>query len=165
MKRLTLLLIFSLAIPGIGCAIALVPSERTVIFPAVKAAELICTVCYNKPDITGYWTPTETDLEGVEDTLLAYLHSQKADDQKDWREYRRQVVGVKRGDELLLFISYFHFVRDIEEDLTARKVHGFESDSWKKYPYGVCDGGSCFFRVLYDLRKKQFIWYESNGVA
>ena len=48
----------------------LVPPERTVIFPKEKAAALLQAVCFFKPQgITGYWTPTEKDLVGVENGL------------------------------------------------------------------------------------------------
>ncbi|HEX7631315.1 MAG TPA: hypothetical protein VF388_04210, partial [Lacunisphaera sp.] len=80
-------------------------------------------------------------------------------------EFRRQIVGLKRGDDQLIFIYYFHFDRGIEDELKARQTPGYDPESWKKHPYTVFDGGSWFFRVLYDVKKKRFIWYESNGVA
>lgn len=41
----------------------------------------------------------------------------------------------------------------------------YDPEWWKKSPIGVMDGGSSFFRVVYDPRTKQFIWYEQNGNA
>jgi hypothetical protein len=149
----------------LGGAKQLVQSERTAIFPAKSAENLIKTVCYGPPVVTGYWTPKVKDLEGVEDALIDYLRSEKVEEKKDWSEFRRQVVGVKRGEEMLLFIYYFHFDRGIEEDLKSRKTPGYDPGAWRKTPYVVNDGGSWFFRVLYDVKKKRFIWYESNGPA
>ena len=154
-----------LALSVVGCAKPLVPTERTAIFPAVKGSDLVRAVCYSPPEATGYWTPEEKDLDGVEDTLVAYLRSQKVEGKKDWSEFRRQIVGLKRGDDQLIFIYYFHFDRGIEDELKARQTPGYDPESWKKHPYTVFDGGSWFFRVLYDVKKKRFIWYESNGVA
>jgi hypothetical protein len=145
---------FLLSFTSIGCAKELVSSERTAIFPATEAAKLIQTVCYHSPDATGYWTPKEMDLVGVEDTLDAFLKSHKVEEKKDWKNFRRQATGIKRGDELYIFIYYFHYERA-----------GSDPESWKTVPYLVFDGGSWFFRVLYEVKKKKFVWYESNGEA
>ena len=81
----------------------------------------------------------------------------------DWATYRRQVAGVKRGEEIFIFLYYFGFDREMEDDLAKRKAPGFDPDKWKKKPYVIYDGGDCFFRVLYDVKRKRFIWYDSNG--
>jgi hypothetical protein len=164
MNRFASFLFFTLILASVGWAKPLVPRERTAILPAAKAPDLIRAVCYSPPAATGYWTPAESDLEGIEDTLLVYLRSQKIDE-NDWSEFRKQVTGIKRGDDALIFIYYFHFDRGIEEYLKAKKVRDYDPDSWKKEPYRVFDGGRWFFRVLYDVKKKQFIWYECNGSA
>jgi len=160
-SSITGLLILSVA----GCTKPLVPRERTAIFSAAKASDLIRAVCYHPPEATGYWTPEEKDLQGVEDTLVAYLKSKRVEAVKDWRDFRRQVVGLKRGDDKLIFIYYFRYDRWIEKDLQTRKTPGYDPESWKKHPYLVFDGGEWFFRVLYDVKTKRFIWYESNGSA
>jgi hypothetical protein len=132
----------------------LVPSEHTAIFSAAEAAKLIGTVCYRPPASTGYWTPDERDLKDIEDTLEQFLRAQNVKDKKDWNGFRRQVTGIKRGKELYIFVYYFQY-----------EGSNSEPDAWKKMPYQVFDGGSSFFRVLYDVKKRQFIWYESNGEA
>lgn len=143
----------------------LVSFERTAIFPAAKAAELIRAVCYEPPAATDYWTPEATDIDGVEQTLAEFLETRGADAKKDWSMFRRQIAGVKRGNERLLFIYYFRFDRGIEEDLVKRKTPNYDPEAWKTEPYPVFDGGDWFFRVLYDVKAKRFIWYECNGVA
>lgn len=148
---------------AVRCAAQVVPAERTAVFPAAKAADLIKTVCYQPPDgLTGYWTPETKDLQGVEDNLVAYLKSIRVNGQRDWTNFRRQVTGAKRGDETLLFISYyfFHPSHDAQAKETLR---GYDPDAWKRTPYRVFDGGESVFRVLYDITRKQFIWYERNG--
>jgi len=165
MHRLASHLLLALLFSCVSRAAPLVPADRTAIFPADKAHELIETVCYAPPAATGYWTPTESDLVGIEDTLLAFLKSKEADQKKDWSTFRRQVTGLKHGNDTLIFIYYFHSDRGIEEDLQRRQTKGYDPDSWKKRPYVVFDGGSWFFRVLYDVKKKRFVWYESNGIA
>ena len=166
MKQLTLFIACSLMLSGVGLAEQLVPSERTAIFPKTKAPELIRMVSDRvPPGITGYWTPSEKDLAGVEDTLIAYLRSQKVAEKKDWKEYRRQVAGVMCGEGTCIFIYYFYYDRGIAEDLVKQKTAGYDSDSWRRMPHVVDDGGEAFFRVLYDLQKKRFVWYECNGLG
>lgn len=126
---------------------------------------MIRIVCYGPPEATAYWTPEEGDLADIEDILDAYLKSEKGEEKKDWNEFRRQVAGLKRGEDKFIFIFYFHFDPGIEEDLKARKTPGYDPESWKNHPYLVCDGGSWFFRALYDVKMKRLIWYESNGDA
>jgi hypothetical protein len=149
-----------------GCTKIFVTNDRTAIFPAAEAEKLMEVVCYRKPlGVTGYWTPEAKDIAGIEDTLAADLRSKEVREIKDWSKYRRQVVGLTRGEERLIFISFFPFDADIEEDMKARKTPGYDPESWKKKPYSVMDGGRAFFRVLYDLKNKRFIWYECNGDA
>ncbi|MBI2514199.1 MAG: hypothetical protein HYV96_19680 [Opitutae bacterium] len=143
----------------------LVPIERTAIFPAAKAADLIRTVCYEPLAATDYWTPNATDIDGLEQTLAEFLDSRGANRKKDWSTFRRQIAGVKRGDERLIFIYYFRFDQGIEDDLVKRKEPRYDPAGWRSEPHLVFDGGEEFFRVLYDVKTKRFIWYECNGVA
>jgi hypothetical protein len=166
MRRFSTILCCVLALSGFACAKSFVTAERTAIFPEKSAADLVRSVCYQPPNgVTGYWTPSEKDLEGVEDSLIAFLKSEKVDDRKDWATFRRQVAGVKRGENTFIFIYYFRFYREIEADLAKRKSLGYNPDSWKKKPFVVYDGGDSFFRVLYDVKKKRFVWFECNGLA
>jgi len=148
-----------------GGAAPLVTPERTAIFPEGKAAGLIKAVCYHGPEkITGYWTPAETDLATVENTLEEFLKSTEGAEKRNWAGHRRQIAGVKRGEEKFIFISYFPFDPAQEKEL-AKILDDFDANEWKKSPVGVLDGGRGYFRVLYDVAKKQFVWYECNGEA
>lgn len=141
----------------------LVPPERTVIFPKEKAAALLQAVCFFKPQgITGYWTPTEKDLVGVENGLEDYIKMHGRTRHDDWSKVRRQVAGVEFSDARLLFLSYFlSELTPEEKQQVVDKT--YNPDRWKQEPFWMNDGGEGYFRVIYDIPEKKFIWYERNN--
>ena len=72
----------------------------------------------------------------------------------------------------MIFISYawapwmknpqIEAERKKEAEKSGRR---YASDWWKSQSISVNDGGSMFFRVIYDLKRKQFVWYDQNGDA
>ena len=161
-----------------GCSKTLVPRERTSIFSQDKAPDLI-GVCLRPPEgITGFWTPEEKDLKGAEDGLEDYLLSASSgvrNPRKElpaWQQYYRQVAGVVKNGERLLFVSYAFFPLMRDSSFVARQKleleqagRTYDPDWWRSQVLSVNDGGSAFFRVLYDPKKKKFIWYDQNGHA
>lgn len=160
-----------------GCAKTQVPSDRTAIFSPQDAPALL-ELCFVPLDgITGYWQPSARDLSGLEGRLEDYLRvlgnrrRLPRDVMPEWSRFYRQACGVIRNGERLLFISYgdHHYSltdpRIAAERTAEAKQRGIrlEPDWWRRTPLFVADGGSQFFRVLYDLKKKQFVWYEDNG--
>jgi len=143
----------------------LVPAERTAIFPRDAAAALLQAACYYKPPgITGYWTPATQDLEGVEAGLEKFLAQQGRKTRDDWTKYYRQVAGVLKGDDRFLFLSYFvpeHAPRD--GGTPADKDPQDVADRWRQAAYWINDGGETYFRVIFDVQKKVFVWYERNS--
>jgi len=141
----------------------LAPELRTVIFPQSRAAELIKRVCYSEPPgISGYWTPIASDLVGVEERLTSFLERQVPKEKIPWPEYHKQVAGIMVGDELFLFISYF-WADSLESRSTKKENASVER--WKREPIWGFDGGSIYFRVVYDLKQKKFVWFQCNGRA
>jgi len=168
MKRGSIALAVMLATALSGWAADLIPPERTAIFPEAKAKQLVESVCYDPPEkIDGYWTPTEADLKGMEDGLAAFLKTKAPKEKFDWATYRRQVAGVKRGEEKFIFVYYSCFDPDFEKRVSQElgiRIEDPTSD-WKERPVKVLDGGWGYFRVLYDVQRKRFVWAESNGEA
>jgi len=154
------------AAPAPAAPIVLVPAERTNIFPKEQAKAFIQAVCFIAPTgITDYWTPAPKDLEGVETGLEAFLKSKGRADHHNWPQTYRQVIGVIEGKNQFLLLSYFTIdLTPDEERVTAGDPH-FDPSRWKREPFWVNDGGDTYFRVLYDLAAKQFVWYEKNGDA
>lgn len=136
----------------------LVPAERTTIFPLERAAALLQAVSFKKPEgITGYWTPTPRDLDGVESGLEEFLANEGQAPRLDWSPFRRQVAGLRFGDTRALFLSYF-----IPEPNAKPFEPGTGNASATEPPYWINDGGANYFRVIYDLNAKAFTWYERN---
>jgi len=159
----------------------LVPAAQTVIFPKERARELL-GVCYQPPEgVSGFWTPSEKDLTRVEDGLepyLAEMRAKKGGPPPDsarwlkWEDYFRQVIGVEIGGERFIFISYYHGrelknpkeIADMKAEY-ARRGKVYDPDWWKQRNLIVSDGGYAYFRVLFDPRKRKFVWHEQNGTA
>ncbi len=150
-----------------GSATALVPPERTMIFPAERAAAFVRASCFVTPEgITDYWTPTPKDLEGVEASLEKYVEAQGRAHRASWAKEYRQVAGLNFGKERFLLFSYF--TQDLSPagiKLSTAIDPKYDADRWKKEPFYMNDGGDDYFRTLYDVQKKQFTWYEHNADA
>lgn len=165
----------------------LVPADRTAIFPKETALSLVTGVCYTPPNgVTAFWTPKETDLFGIENDLEGYLKKwlsmDKARNERNgenprwnWTLYYRQIAGVVIGDKKLLFISYYRGHPPAEEakrekerkEKAARQGLPYTPDPlrWKTKPLYVDDGGYAFFRVVFDLETKAYVWCEQNFSA
>ena len=143
--------------------ISLGDDSRAVIFPKSRARELIKHVCYKAPPgISEYWTPTAEDLKNVESSFPAYLDEVKPAAKDTWPRLHRQITGVMKGEDRFLFISYF--LMDALQDANNPQKTAF-AERWKSKPYWVCDGGEYYFRVLYDVKRKKYVWFECNGRA
>ncbi len=150
--------------PSAPVAGPLIPAGHAVIFPADQAPGLLKEVCFTAPDgITGYWTPKEADLAGIEQTLPAYLKAQNATE-RHWPDFYRQVAGVQRGADRFIFLNYFVTTERTQGEGEDNRS-GAAADRWKTTPYWVNDGGDWFFRVLFDVGQKKFVWYEHNNTA
>lgn len=175
MPRLTIILTTLLLV---GCTKTLVPMERTAIFPKELAPNLL-RLSYDPPEgISSFWTPSEKDLDGVEDHLEEYLSKiwleKESRDIKmtNWEYYYRQVGGIVINGKKMLFISYAWSTLISDPQLVSdrkfwAKKQGrvYDPNWWKTDNIGAHDGGSLFFRVVYDPSKKQFVWYDQNGRA
>ena len=152
------------------------PCGKTARFPPEKIPDLL-GVCLRPPGgVTGFWVPEIKALGGVEDSLQAYLASvwTKSGHEKkeipEWKHYYRQVGGIIRNDERQIFISYAwaplmknpQVQADRKKEAEARG-RLYDPDWWKTQSIFVQDGGWMFFRVIYDPKKKQFVWYDDNA--
>jgi hypothetical protein len=152
-------------LPPAGATGVLVPPERTAIFPKESAAALLQAACYySPPGFTGYWTPAPKDLEGVEAGLEKFLTQQGRTRHDSWADYYRQVAGLLKEDAQFLFISYFVPEHPPRFDgQAADKDSQDVADHWRREAYWINDGGDIYFRVIFDLQKKTFVWYERNS--
>lgn len=153
----------------------IVSETDSAIFTKETASKLLEGVCYRPPSgITGFWSPEERDIAGIEIGLDEFLRTRDPSSEKRiWNRYRRQVAGVIVNNQKLIFISYSP---KLPPEVEARvEEHGkkeslkagrpYDPNDWKKHPVRIFDGGSSVFRVIFDPQKKKFLWYEENGVA
>ncbi len=161
-------------------AIELVPDERTAVFPTDKARDFTDVVCLEPPaGITGFWTPSLSDLRGIETSLVSFLRKGRparatfllggATGQARWTWIRRQATGILKEDGKYLLVVY-HFEDPAETAQQDKEVREraeklgrpYRPDRWKDAPLVFHGRGSAFFRVLFDLTKREFVWYEEN---
>ena len=167
-----LLLIVVVALAG--CAKICVPLDRTAIFPKERGVELL-QLCIKPPaGVNEFWTPNENDLREVESGLETFLasatdRSTKAIAPHGWRYFYRQVTGIVHNGRRALFLSYAWVpeIGDPQEEAMRRKEveaknRTYDPRWWKKRAIQVDDGGSGYFRVIYDLERRQFVWYDEN---
>ena len=133
-----------------------VPVTRPVGSPSIPGV-LLATVSQQ-----GFWTPTPSDVRGLEARLPTYLRSPKARKAAAYccpqpvplatraPSYKRQYVGVLDHGRRLIHASFF--------------CEASGSD-WHRTPVDVDDGGDCYFQIDYDVRKRRFESISVNGGA
>jgi hypothetical protein len=101
------------------------------------------------------WQLSTKDADAIEDALSKdnYLHGELTSaptKEKDPRQYYRQYVGVVVGGRKLIYVN---------------GICVKPSSYWTRKLEDVCDGGACFWGVLYDPASGEFSHFEMNGVA
>jgi hypothetical protein len=157
-----------------------VPDDRTALFPIARAQDFAEAVCLQVPDgITGYWLPALTDLRGIEAGLISFLDRVgpryakwlrgDAQHTSRWPWLRRQAIGVLKKDARYLLVVYDFedpaetAIKEKERKARSEKLGvPYRPDLWKRYPLVFHGRGSSYFRVLFDLQKREFVWYEEN---
>jgi hypothetical protein len=106
----------------------------------------------------GYWTPTVQQIAQLEDDLLHHLTppsggvNSAPDKIGQYLEtYHRQYAGFITADGQ----------RQIEVNFFCAAYDGL----WQSQPVAVQDGGTCFFRITYDLTTGKFSDLRVNGDA
>jgi hypothetical protein len=104
----------------------------------------------------GYWLPTASDITELELDLPSMLelrdnHRQKVPPR--FQQFQRQYIGFTRDGQRLIYANFASI---------------FEDEPWKSWsllerPVVVCDGGSSFWGVVYDPKKRQFEEPQFNG--
>lgn len=173
-------LIFIVVLSIRAFAAELVSDERTAVFSTDKARDFTEAVCVEIPaGITGFWTPGLSDLRGIESSLVSFLQRVRperarfllggAKGRARWSWIQRQAAGILKGDEKYLLVVY-HFEDPAETAQKDKEVRAraeqlgqqYRPDRWKDSPLVFHGRGSAFFRVLFDVTKREFVWYEEN---
>ncbi|MEA3002434.1 MAG: hypothetical protein QOH81_1222 [Sphingomonadales bacterium] len=130
---------------------------------------------------SGFWVPDAAIVAAAKAALLAYLHTphrpREAAGEAAWSESRRPEIMARIDDYALQFMGVGR----------GRRNH---ADSFRRSPRravlinGVCrgalrelagnletqlvavlDGGSCFFRAVYDPRSRRIVAFDVNGAG
>jgi hypothetical protein len=103
---------------------------------------------------TPYWTPTEKDIQKLENVLMDFLKQNPARNGKivDLNNYGRQYIGCTRKNRKVIYLNAFcHPER--------------EKERWKNQLIIVQDGGACYFQVYFIPETSQFVDLNYNGEA
>jgi hypothetical protein len=148
-----------LAVCAIGCSPAAGQpslSQDAVILPGRMAARMLRQCSRSAP--TGgksTWQPSVGDILSLEAVLPKALMAHGPSSSPDWStvqsKWRRQYVGIVLNGRRLIYGNYF--------------PKNDEARGWRSAPQIVCDGGSSFFGVVYDLADHSITDIAFNGEA
>jgi len=122
-----------------------------VLVPVDSPGSVLCQCSRTTPGVgDSYWSPSERDILDLEERLPSFVRSQRR--HPELRGLRRQYLGVVRGSRRMIYVNLFPPIPRFD----AR---------WTSSAIGVCDGGSRFFGVEYDVEKQRFVHADFNGDA
>ena len=115
--------------------------------------------------VDGEWTPTLADVAALERELPAFLAAVDTESVFYGRlrplgSFIRQYGGFTRGGRRFIYAS---FSLPLPEEV--RRELGPDSAAWRRWPTQVCDGGSGFFGLEYDVDRHRFGELHVNGVG
>lgn len=130
----------------------LTPSKKGVVFPAKLAKEFGQQCSRISP--FGHWSsvsPSKNEIKAVEAALPRFI----AANRKTWRgslpDFRFQYGALERGSKRLIYVNALPL-----DTTDNRQV-------WRRGAEVVCDGGSQFWGVEWDVRAKAFQNAGFNG--
>ena len=134
-----------------------IQGEQWVVFSAEQASEQsLGDWLVTNNQSPEYWTPSEGDVEALENGLVTFLQSNPESfygGTPVWErldEYNRQYIGMNLDGKRIIYANYF--------------CDSAGSD-WRKGFVFVMDGGDCFFQFKYDVNSAEFFDLQVNGVA
>lgn len=145
--------ILGLAALTTACA-GTAPSPDAAILPETAVPALLRQCSRAAPAAgEGTWTPAWSDVAALEAALPAALAADSLGRTLDGRPpegWRRQYVGLVRDGRRYVYGSF----------LPGRDVGRVD---WRTQPVMVCDGGSSFFGVEYDVAARRITSLAFNG--
>jgi hypothetical protein len=155
------LLVLMLTACGAAPAATLMPASELIttdefegIIFSAQRAEQIDPPTYRSGEVSGYWTPSQADVLGLEERLEPFLEHMVSQTGPDvlprLPAYKRQYVGVQADDRRVIFANFFC------------NTHGID---WQRDWVEIADGGACYFEVSYDIATGEFFGLSVNGEA
>ena len=156
-RRLLLIVVAVTAIPAIAAPPGVPMKMRSVyIFPETQGSQLLRQCSRDVPQsITGYWTPSDSQVAALKPALDLYFRQHSADrgivPSYPLESYHGQYTGIVSGGKQLIYGNfYIRMGGMLHEDSEA---------------VNVCDGGPSFFGVVFDPATNQIVGVAFNGVG
>lgn len=152
MRRFAVLALVALAA---GCAATPTPSPDAAILPETAVPALLRQCSRASPRAgEGTWTPAWSDIAALEAALPAALRADSLGAPLAERGapegWRRQYVGLVRDGRRIVYGN-------------LEPARGAGDPSWRTRPTLICDGGSSFFGVEYDVAARRVVGLAFNG--
>ncbi|MFD1469852.1 hypothetical protein ACFQ48_16610 [Hymenobacter caeli] len=109
---------------------------------------------FSKDENAKLYVPSIAVVVNVEEILKNYLAREHRDLKEDLSHYVKQYFGyiTSKGDTILCINCFWN------DEIKKEKY-------WQKEPVNVFDGGSNYFRVRYNVTKKEFFAFRENGLG
>ena len=135
----------------------------SVILDSAQGKKLFDQCSRSVPSVKDFWTPREQDIAILENnfkTVYALLSNDcciggaRVD---SLEHYGFQYIGVNINNRKFIYINAFPL-----EELDLFKRHNQDPE---KIPIVVCDGGTSFWGVLFEIKTIEFSHLAFNGIA
>lgn len=114
-------------------------------------------------DTVTRWTPSDAEIDELENSLISFISKQKKINQignypiisKKLNKYIRQYAGyISSEGEKIIYVNCFWYEKDDPF-----------SKGWEKRLIQVFDGGSYYWQIHFNVRKKEFSGFSVNGIG
>ncbi len=112
--------------------------------------------------VSGYWTPTQRDIQSLEAVAPYFLRHETGAPRSDWNHYARQYAGFVQGGHKMIYVNCA-FRRALAHDIQAALKSGGKTVDWRHKAFNICDGGENYFGMEYDVASHQFHHLSFNG--
>lgn len=107
-----------------------------------------------------FWTPNEKDIQAIELKFKKILRLKTPNRQtvSNLDKFAFQYLGLTIDGKRFIYVNAFCIGN--EADDSKFQMH----EKWRTDPIVMCDGGDCYWGVLFDLKKLKFKDLSINGV-
>jgi hypothetical protein len=124
------------------------------ILPVSQGPQLLKQCSRSTPeDISGYWTPSPSQINAAEKSLPELLT--RSGYKFKLSSFRRQYMGVISHGKKIIYVNAFPASRYSD----TKEIH------WQTEAIVICDGGDRFWGVEFDPEDNQFHNLQFNGIA
>jgi len=138
---------------------AIIVSSHATILVGKAALPLFKQCSRGAPDhVSGYWTPSLSDVQHLERDALAFLKAQKPPVRGLMVSDCRQYAGFLRHGRRMIYVNGFPAAVTLNYPVSGR-------NRWQWEAVVICDGGPSLYGMEYDPQTRRFEHLEFNGEA